>query len=73
MSGPKKHCRACKGTGWVQGPVKPALPRVDGDRVEYPTVVRCSCENSTTLPDDPPEQTKIDRQSRAAGEPGEDG
>jgi hypothetical protein len=73
MSGPKKHCRACRGTGWAPGPVKAALARADGSRAEYPTVVRCSCENSTTIPDDPPEQATLDRQSQAAGEPGENG
>lgn len=75
MGHPRKFCPHCKGTGWAQGPVKPALARADGGRVEYPTVVRCACENSTTLPEDPPsgddvfgQPKKLDAQRRAAGE-----
>ena len=74
MSAPRKSCPVCKGTGWATGPVKAALARADGGRVEYPTVIRCSCENSTTLPENPPsddvfgQPKKLDAQRRAAGE-----
>lgn len=75
MGNPRKSCKACQGTGWAKGPVKLALARDDGSQAEYPTVVCCSCENSTTLPEDPPsgddvfgQPKKIDAQRRAAGE-----
>ena len=72
MGTPKKSCRACKGTGWTAGPVKPEIAREDGGRVEYPTVVRCTCLGSTDIPDDA-RPSAVDRKSRAAGEPGENG
>jgi hypothetical protein len=68
---PKKHCKACNGTGWAKIPTGRVLEREDGTKVEYSAVGRCACENSITMPEEPPAPLPlldVDRQSQAAGE-----
>lgn len=76
MGKPRKSCKACQGTGWAAAPVGRVLPRGDGGQVIYTGVVRCACENSMTIPEDPPEPPDLldekcrraaDGKTRAAG------
>jgi len=71
MSLGKPNCPICKGTGWA--PAAPKIIAIDETAstfAEYPTVDVCECRGGPPRRKPPVNEmdTKIDAQSRAAGE-----